>query len=150
MIRPKWSAIFPLGVTDPVTLTDRHPAVFTNRMARFGVGALEPRNYQRRFGFELAMRHIVVRKCAVEGILTRDEGGGDVISPGGGIGVIETAEIARPVRVPTTLEIGHRVIAASLFTYPKHRRHDVCLPGITRRGARARSRGHENLRLDFQ
>ena len=81
MVGAKRPAIFPLREADAVAFANGDPAVATDRLSRPAVGLLEPRDHQRRFRFELAMRDIVIRQREVEWILPRNERHGDIIPP---------------------------------------------------------------------
>src|SRR5438128_5119897 len=69
MVGAKRSAIFPLGIANATAFADGQPAVFANRMARFGVSSPKPWNHQRRFRFELSVRDVVIRKSAIKRVL---------------------------------------------------------------------------------
>ena len=81
MVRAKRAAILPLRVAGTIALPNSDPAVPAYRLSCPSVGLLEPRNHQRGFRFELAMRDIVVRQRAVEWILPRDERDRDISAP---------------------------------------------------------------------
>ena len=149
MIGAKRSAIFPLRVADAVAMTDRDPSDLCKRNAPAGQSLPKPRDDHRRFGFKLSVRDIVIGQRAVKRILPRDEVYRDVVVARGGIGVVVAAVIARPIRVPRTFVIRHRIISGRHFANPKNGRDDVRLPRITR-SRKARSGRNENLRLDFK
>ena len=87
MVGPKRPAILPLRVADAVALANGNPTIAANRMARPGVSGLEPRNDQRRFRLELAVRHVVIGQREVERILPRDKRRWYVIPARGGSGL---------------------------------------------------------------
>src|ERR1043166_1412085 len=89
MIGPERSAILPLRETSAVPLANGNPVMLTNGFSRAGVSLLEPRDHERRFWFELAVAHVVIRQCAVERILTRSKSDGNVIPPPRGVGIVQ-------------------------------------------------------------
>src|SRR5262245_50695630 len=56
MIGAEWPAIFPLGVANAIAFTNGDPTMTAHRLPLAGVGLLKPRDHQRRFWLELAMR----------------------------------------------------------------------------------------------
>src|SRR6266702_6178696 len=93
MIGAEWPAIFPLRIADAIALANGDPAMTAHRLPLAGVGLLKPRNHQRRFRLELAMRNVVVRKSEVEWILPRDKGYWDVIAARARLLVVRPAVI---------------------------------------------------------
>ena len=71
MVGPERPAVFPLCIAHAAALADGDPVILANRMARLGISGPEPRNDQRRFRLELAVRHVVIGQSAVERILPR-------------------------------------------------------------------------------
>ena len=149
MIGAERPAIFPLRVADPVAAADRDPAIFADRMPLLHEGLPEPRHDDRRFRFELPVRHIVIGQRAVKRVLPRNEIDRDVVVPPRRIGVVVAAVISRPIRIPRALVIRHRIIRGRHFADPENGRDDVGLPRIAG-GRKARGRRDENLRLDFE
>jgi hypothetical protein len=95
------------------------------------------------------MGDVVVRQRAVEWILTGNKSYGDIIASRRRVGGIEATVIARPIRVPGTPVVRHRIVASGFFSDPKDRRHNIRFPRKTLyRGARAR--WNKNLRLHFK
>src|SRR6266404_9885571 len=148
MIGSKRTAIFPLGITGPISFADCDPTMPADGLSLAHVSLLEPRDHQRPFGFELAMSHVVVRQRAIERILPRNECHWDVATPRRALRVIEPTVIRLPIQIPRAPEIGHRIVSARLFTNPEHRRYDVGFPWITL-DRRARTGRDKHLRLDF-
>src|SRR5215211_5227529 len=131
MICAKRAAILPLRIANAVALANRYPAITADRLSRSGVGLLKPGDYQRRFRFELPMRHIVIRECAIERILSRNEGYWNVIAARTRLRAVRTAVIRCPIKIPRTLVVRHRIISARFFTHPEHRRYDIHFPRVT-------------------
>ena len=131
MIRAKWTAVFPLRITSAVAFAYCDPTMPADRLALSHIRLFEPRNHQRRFRFELPMRHVVVGQCEVKWILLWNERDGDVITTVGFVGAIKAAITRGPVEVPGATIIRHRVISAGLFTDPENSGHDVTFPGET-------------------
>src|SRR5678815_1627962 len=61
MICAKRAAILPLRVAEAIPFANGNPTMAADRLPRPGVGLLEPRDNQRRFGLELAVRDVVIR-----------------------------------------------------------------------------------------
>src|SRR5262245_15896569 len=141
MVGAKGTAIFPLGIANTIALANGNPTVAAHRLAGATVTLLEPRNHERGFRFEIAVREIVVRQRAVEGILCRDEGYRNVIEPGTCLGIIGSTVTAFPFRVPDA-----PVIAS--FPNPKHGGDDVQFPCITLYRWTG-TRGYEDLGLNL-
>src|SRR5262249_30960290 len=114
MVRAERPTIFPLRVTNAIAFPNGEPAVATNRLSRPIISLLKPRDHERRFRLELAMRHIVIRQCAVEWILLRHKRNGDIIAPCARVGVIVSTVIPLPIIVPGTPIVWHRIIASGL------------------------------------
>src|SRR4029434_2240146 len=85
MVCPKRTAILPLCIAKTIALANGNPTMAAHRLPRSGVGLLKPRDHQRRFRLELAMRNVVIRQREVEWILPRHEGYRNVIAPRGRI-----------------------------------------------------------------
>src|SRR5207249_10400935 len=81
MVRTKRAAVLPLRVTSAIAFANSQPAMPADGLPRSHISLFEPRNHQRRFRLELAMRDIVVRECTVKGILARYECDRDVTAP---------------------------------------------------------------------
>src|SRR5258707_1284351 len=79
MIGAKRAAILPLRIAKAIPFANGYPTIAADRLPRPSVGLLEPRDYQRRFRLELAVRDVVIRQRDVEGILPRDERNWNVI-----------------------------------------------------------------------
>ena len=131
MVGAKRPTILPLRVAEAIPFTNGNPTITADRLPRPGVGLLEPRDYQRRFRLELAMRDVVIRQRDVEGILPRDERNWNVIPARARLRVVRSAVISCPIEVPRTLVVRHRIVSAGLFPHPEDRRHNVHFPGIT-------------------
>src|SRR4029453_3879746 len=112
-------------------------------------GLSKPWDNNRRFGLKLSVRDIVIRERAVKRVLPRDEIYWHVVVSPGRIGVVVTAVIARPLRVPGTLVIRNGIIRGRHFADPKNGCDNVRFPRITGR-RKARSGRNENLWLDFK
>src|SRR4029077_15881971 len=122
--------VFPLGITDSVTMTDSEPSAFKNGLAVTDEGLLKPRNHLAGFRFRATPFDIVVRQSDVKRILARNEVDRNKISSGGGFrGIIASIAIV-PVSVPGTAIIRDRVVAAWAFAYPKDCRNDPKFPGV--------------------
>src|SRR6478735_10363412 len=103
MVGAKRPTILPLRVAEAIPFADGNPTIAADRLSRSGVGLLEPRDHQRRFWLELAVRHIVVRQRDVEGILPRDERDWNIIPARAWLRVICAPVIRCPVQIPRTL-----------------------------------------------
>src|SRR6516164_46697 len=77
------------------------------------------------------MRHIVVRQRKVKGVLLRNKSYWDVISACARIGVIVSAVIRRPIKIPSASVVWDGIVASSLFSNPKDGRHDIRFPRVT-------------------
>src|ERR1043166_8646125 len=73
MVRAKRPTILPLRVAEAVPFSNGDPAMAADRLPRPGVRLLEPRDHERRFRLELAVRDVVIRQREVERILPWDE-----------------------------------------------------------------------------
>ena len=113
------------------------------------VSLFEPRNYQRRFGLELPVGHVVVGQCAIERILAWNKRHRNITSSRRAIGIIKSAVICLPIEIPRAAKVWYRIIASSLLTDPEDRGYDVGFPRVTL-DRRPRTCGHEHLRLDFK
>src|SRR2546423_15474411 len=80
MISAERTAIFPLRVTGGGPFANGDPMMPANRLSLAGVRLLEPRDHQRRFRFELAVRYIVVRQREIKWILSRNKRDRNVIA----------------------------------------------------------------------
>src|SRR5436853_6014076 len=104
MIRPERTAIFPLGVTRPIPLANRDPAMLTDRLASLvtapGMLLFKPWYDKRRFRFGLAVSYVVIGQRAVKRILPRNERYRYIIVARPRLGIIETTVAAGPIRVP--------------------------------------------------
>src|SRR5438552_9958262 len=112
MSSAKCAAISSLRIASPVAFSDRDPAISTHRLARRRVDLFKPRDDQRWFWFELTVGDVVIRQRAVEWILVRYEGYGNIIASRRGIRCIEAAIISRPIEIPRASVIRHRVVSA--------------------------------------
>src|SRR5260370_37337633 len=81
VIRTEWSAIFPLGVTNFVSVLDRNPSVLENSLSIASKRLLEPGNHLGCFVFGMTALDIVVRESKVKRILARNEVDRNKISP---------------------------------------------------------------------
>src|SRR6266542_1106141 len=149
MISAKRAAILPLCITSAIAFANGDPAVPAHRLSLARISLFEPGDNQRRFRLELAMRHIVIGKRIVEGILLRNKSDWTAIPPCAWIRIIGSAVIRRPIKVPGAPVVVDWVIASGLFSNPKHGRHDVCLPRVTL-DCRAGAGGDKNLRLHLE
>ncbi len=103
-----------------------------HRLSLTRIRLFEPGNHQRRFRLELAMRHIVVRQRKVKGILLWNKSYRACNSVARfASGLIVSAVIRRPIKVPRAFIVGNRIIASGLFSNPKDGRHDVRFPRVT-------------------
>src|SRR5215813_11862603 len=100
MISTKRTAIFPLRICCSVPLANGEPVVLADRLALLNVGLAKPGNDQGRLRFKLAVSHVVVGQRAIEWILSRDKGNGNVISPRSRIRCVESPIVVGPVGVP--------------------------------------------------
>src|SRR5262245_18034548 len=148
MVRPKRTAILPLRVTDAVPLANGDPTMATDRLPGAVIGLLKPRNYQRRFRLELAVRDVVIRQREVERILPRDERDWNVIPTGARLRIVRAPVVCRPVQVPRTLVVRDRIVSAGFLPYPEHRRDDVHSPRIPQY-RRAGTGRDKDLRFHF-
>ena len=80
MIGAKRAAIFPLRIAGPIAFANRDPMMPANRLPLSHVSLFEPRNYQGRFRFELAMGHVVIWQGAIKWVLLGNERDRDVIA----------------------------------------------------------------------
>src|SRR5437588_12089273 len=81
MVSAKRAAVLPLRITSAIAFTNSQPTVPAYRLPLPCIRLLEPRNHQRRFRFELAMRDIVVRQRTIKGILSRYVRDRKIIAP---------------------------------------------------------------------
>src|SRR6476469_113583 len=149
MVGAKRATILPLRVAEAIPFTNGNPTIAADRLPRPSVRLLEPRDHQRRFRLELAVRHVVVRQRDVEGILSRDERDWNVIPARARLRVVHAAVVRCPIEVPRTLVVRHRIISASLFPHPEHRGHNIHFPRIPL-DRRARAGRDKNLRFNFE
>ena len=130
MVCAKRAAILPLRVAEAIPFANGNPTMAADRLPRPGVGLLEPRDNQRRFRLELAMRDVVIRQREVERILPRDERDWNVIPARAWLRVVRAAIIRCPIKIPRTLVVRHRIVSARFLTHPEHRRYDIHFPRI--------------------
>src|ERR1044071_497405 len=130
MVCAKWPTILPLRVAEAVAFADGDPTVAADGLPRPSVGLLKPRDHQRCFWLELAMRHIVIGQRDVERILPRDERDWDVIPARARLRVIRAAVIRCPIEIPATLVIRNRIVSAGLFSHPKYGGDNIHFPRI--------------------
>ena len=149
MVRAKRATVFPLCVASAIASTNGEPSVPAHRFARAGVGLLEPRNYQRCFRLELTVGDVVVRQRTVKWVQLRNKCHRNVISPRAGLGIIISAIIRRPIKVPSTFVIWDGIITSCLFSNPKYRGDNIGLPRVTLH-CRTRAGRNKNLRLHFE
>ena len=149
MVRAKRPAVLPLRIADAVPFANSDPTMATHRLARATVGLFEPRDHQRRFRLKLAVCDVVIRQCEVERVLPRDERDWNVIPAGSRLWSVRAAVIRRPIKVPATFVVRHRIVSASFFPHPEHSSHDVRLPRIPldRRAGTGRDK---DLRFHFE
>src|SRR5260370_27356920 len=131
MVCSKRSGIFPLRVGDLVSLANRNPAILANGDARPLIRFVKPRNDPRRFGPVASGGFVVVGKCVIKGILPRSEFRRNVIPPARRIVIVKAAVTFRPLFVPRTDSVRHRIVFTRFFAYPEKRRHNLLLPRIT-------------------
>src|SRR6476469_9757153 len=148
MVRAKRAAILPLRIAKAIPFANGNPTIAADRLPRPSVGLLEPRDYQRRFRLELAMRDVVIRQRDVEWILPRDECNWNVIPARARLRVVRAAVIRCPIEVPRSLEVRHRIVSAGLFPHPEDRRDNIHFPRVPldRRAGDGRDK---NLRFHF-
>ena len=151
MVCAKRAAILPLRVADAIALANSDPAITAYGLSLARVRLLEPRDHERRFRLELPMRHIVIRECEVEWILPRDKGYWDVIPACARLRVVRPTVIRRPIIIPATFVVRHRIISARFLTHPEDRRYDVHFPRVTldRRAGTGRDK-HLRFHLDHR
>src|SRR5260370_41834706 len=118
VIRTEWSAIFPLGVTNFVSVLDRNPSVLENGLSIASNRLLEPGNHLGCFVFGMTALDIVVRESKVKRILARTEVDRNRISPRTGVRIIVSSIAVVPVFVPEAAIIGHGVIAPTPLADP--------------------------------
>src|SRR5215470_18735535 len=95
------------------------------------------------------MRDVVVRQRAIEWILMRDESDWDITASRTWIRIIGSAVIRRPIEVPRTPIVGHRIVPSRFFANPKYSRDNIQFPRIARRHG-MRACWHENLWLHLE
>ena len=130
MVRPEGANVLPLGEGDASAVVDGKPASFENAASGADEGVLEPRNNLGGFGFGAAAGDVVVGQSDVEGILLRDESGGQVTAPVARIRIVITSVIVGPSCVPRAFVIRHRIVLGGGLADPKDGGHDVALPRI--------------------
>ena len=130
MVCAKRPAILPLRVAKAIAFANSDPAIAADRLPRSAVGLLEPRDYQRRFRLKLAVRDVVIRQRDVKRILPRDERDRNVIPARTRVRVVRAAVIRRPIQIPRTLVVRHRIVSAGLFPHPKHSGDNARFPRI--------------------
>ncbi len=129
MVRAKRTAVFPLRITGPISFTNGNPAISGIPIRQGPLYSLfKPRNHQRGFRLELTMSDVVVRQRTVKWVQLRNKCHRNVISPRARLGIIISAIIRRPIKVPGTFVVWNWIIASGLFSNPKHRGHDIGLP----------------------
>jgi hypothetical protein len=131
MIGSERAAIFPLGVTDFVAMTDCDPSAFENGLTVTHERLLEPGNHLTGFGFCPTAFDIVVRQSNVKRILSRNEVNWNEISSGSGIRAIIASITIVPISIPGTTIIGDRIIAAWSFADPKDGGDDPKFPRVS-------------------
>src|SRR4029079_702372 len=131
MVCAKGAAILPLRVAEAIPFPNGNPAISADRLSGSGVRLFEPRDHERSFRFKLHVRHIIIWQCDVERILPRDESYWNVISACARLWTVCAAVIRGPIEIPATLVVRHRIISASFFTHPEHRRDDIRFPRVT-------------------
>src|SRR6516164_3847795 len=129
MIRAKWATIFPLGITDTISLSNGYPAILADGLTRLRMDLFEPRDDNRRLWLELPLLNVVVWQRTVERILTRHERDRDVIMPSCWLRVVHPAKIVQPILVPNALVLRRRFSHSLFFTDPKNCCDDVRFPG---------------------
>src|SRR6516165_10212653 len=130
MVCAKWPTILPLRVAEAVAFADGDPTVAADGLPRPGVRLLEPWDYQRGFRLKLAVSDVVIRQRAVERILPRDKRDWDVIPARARVRGIRAAVIRRPIVIPRTLVIRHRIVSAGLFPHPKYGGDNIHFPRV--------------------
>src|SRR6478672_11593263 len=106
MVRAKRAAILPLRIAKAIPFANGNPTIAADRLPRPSVELLEPRDYQRHFRLELAMRDVVIRQRDVEWILPRDECNWNVIPARARLRVVRAAVIRCPIEVHELLKLG--------------------------------------------
>src|SRR4051794_6413086 len=76
-------------------------------------------------------RLIIVRKCAVKGILSWREFHRNIIAAVSRIRIIDAAVVFRPLRIPTAYAVRNRVVGSRFLANPEDRCDDVFLPRVT-------------------
>src|SRR5262245_6575073 len=113
MVRAKRPAILPLREARATSFANTDPTMATDGLPRPGVGLLKPRNHQRRFRLELAVRYVVIRQSKVERILFRDERYRNVVAASARVRGVRAAVIRCPIQIPRTLVVRDWIIPAS-------------------------------------
>ena len=131
MVGAKRAAILPLRVADAIPFANGNPTMPADRLPRPGVGLLEPRNNQRRFRLKLPVRDIGLGQREVERVLPRYKRDWNVIPARARLRVVCAPVIRRPIQIPRTLEVRHRIVSAGLFPHPEHRGNDIHFPRVT-------------------
>ena len=106
VIRTEGSAIFPLGVTNFVSMMDRNPSAFENGLSIANERLLKPGNHLACFVFAVTVFDIVIRESDVERILARNEVDRDKISARTRVRVIVPSIAVIPVFVQELRSLG--------------------------------------------
>src|SRR5215475_7378402 len=149
MISAKRSAILPLRIAEAVPFANGDPTMAADRLPRSSVGLLKPRDYERRFRLELAVRHVVIRQRDIKRILFRDKRDWNVIPARARLRVVRAAVIRRPIKIPRTLIVRHRIVSTGFFPHPKYGGDNIHFPRVSldRRAGTGRDK---DLRFHFQ
>src|SRR6516162_8426113 len=144
MIRAERAAIFPLRITNSISVSNSDPPTLENSLAVASESLLEPGNHLIGFRFGVTAFDIVVRQSGVKWILARHKIQRDKISAIGRFGVVITSIAEIPIPVPGTPVIRNRVIAARALANPEDRSYDAEFPRITAGTAtQSRSPAHQ-------
>src|SRR5260370_3127474 len=122
VIRTERSAIFPLGVTNFVSVLDRNPSVLENSLSIASKRLLEPGNHLACFVFGMTALDIVVRESKVKRILARNEVDRNKISALTRVRMVVASLPVVPVFLPGAANIGHSTIAPTSLAHPEPRR----------------------------
>ena len=125
VVGSEWSGIFPLRVGHLVPLANCNPPAFAGRYAWALISIFEPRNHSGSFGTMPRFGFVVIRQCAIKRILLGREFCRDKSVSLRPVRIIESAITFRPIRIPRTGSIRHRIVRGRVFTDPENRRHNL-------------------------
>src|ERR1700741_5049946 len=144
MVGTEGPTIFPLGITNFVSVPNGNPPAFENSLAVADKRLFEPGYHLAGFVFGMTAFDIVVWESHVKRILARHEVDGNKVSARARVGVIIPSITVIPVLIPGTTIVGHWVIAARPLADPENCSYDANSPGIpTRSAAQACAASHQ-------